>query len=116
MSNFTFTNRERSWLWTVSIFGLVGPNGIALYGTIRHWSNVSAAFRNPVALGFISDAFLAMILLAYLFVRWNVGKLSWVWFVVLSLAGGLLFSIPAFLLMGATKTVTIGTNSSTSLE
>ena len=99
---------------------------IILFLFLADWtSSVVAGLVIPVTVAItilflwaIGESFNLMTLggLAYLFVRWNVGKLSWVWFVVLSLAGGLLFSIPAFLLMGARKTGTIGANSSTSLE
>lgn len=100
-SKVVFTKRQRSWLWVVAILGFVGPNGVFLYCALYRWSDLLAALNNPVALAFIGDTFVAMALLAYLFAKWGVGRLPSIWFIILSLVGGLMFSIPAFVLIGS---------------
>jgi hypothetical protein len=52
-----------------------------------------------VALAFVAEALLLVPLLAYLFTRWRVSTLGWGWFVGFSLVGGLLFAVPAVLLL-----------------
>jgi hypothetical protein len=96
----TFTKQQRIWLWVVAIVGLAGPNGLFLYYAVYRGTDFSTAMNNPITKAFMLDGFGAMAILAYLFARWRVGRLSWIWFVVLSLIGGLMFSIPAFVLLG----------------
>lgn len=96
----TYTTTERRLLWAIAVVGLVGPNGVFVYHLLFARDTLAAAFSNPVALAFIVDALAATVLLAYLFARWQVSRLSWRWFVVLALAGGLLFAIPAYVLLG----------------
>jgi hypothetical protein len=93
-----FTPRERQMLWVIALIGLLGPNGVFLYCAFFHWETIPAALRNPVAAAFIFEAFAVMGLLAWAIRRFRLGVLSWVAFVLLSLVGGLAFSIPAFLL------------------
>lgn len=102
---FVFSKRERFWLWITAIVGLIGPNGVFLYYAVYHHGDFSTVSHHPVMTAFMVDAFGATAILAYLFARWRVSRLSWIWFVVLSLVGGLMFSIPAFLLIGETKEV-----------
>jgi hypothetical protein len=94
---------ERRFLWIVSLVGLLGPNGVFIYCALFRWHDVPEALRNPVAAAFIFEAFVVMGLLAWAIRRFCVGVLSWAGFVVLSLLGGLAFSIPAFLLWGSRK-------------
>jgi hypothetical protein len=49
-----------------------------------------------LASAFMLDAFLAMGLLAYFFAVRPIGPLRWYWFVLLSISGGLAFSIPLY--------------------
>ena len=42
------------------------------------------------------DAFMAMLLLASLYARRPIGRFAWPWFVLLSLLGGLGFSLPLY--------------------
>jgi hypothetical protein len=60
--------------------------------------------RNPVAAAFIFEAFVVMGLLAWLVRRFRIGVLPWAVFVLLSLVGGLAFSIPVFLLWRSRRT------------
>jgi hypothetical protein len=98
-----FTKGQRFWLWVAALAGLIGPNGVFVYCALYRWNDLSAALGNPVTLAFMVDAFMAMALLAYLFSRWRVGRLSPIWFIVLSIAGGLMFSVPAYVLLGSGK-------------
>src|SRR5271168_5227371 len=104
---FLFSPLERAGLWIAAIAGLIGPNGVFLYYALYHPGDFSTATHNPVTMAFMADAFGTTSILAYLFARWrsSVGRFSWIWFVVLSLVGGLMFSVPAFLLIGETKEV-----------
>jgi hypothetical protein len=94
----SFTAGERRVLWTIALIGLLGPNAVFIYCALFRWHDLPGALRNPVAAAFIFEAFVVMGLLAWLVRRFRIGALSWVGFVVLSLLGGLAFSIPAFLL------------------
>ncbi len=52
--------------------------------------------QSRLALAFIIDVFLTMCLLAYYFARKPIGRVRWPWFVLLSLMGGLAFSLPLY--------------------
>jgi hypothetical protein len=92
------TTRERNVLWIICLLGLLGPNGVFVYCAVFRWHDLPEAMRNPVAAAFIFEAFVVMALLAWLVRRFRIGVLPWAAFVLLSLVGGLAFSIPAFLL------------------
>ena len=84
------------WLLVIALFGLTVPNGIFLYWLFTEFTTMSAVFADRLALGFILDCFLAVGLLAYYFARHPPGPVRWPWFVLLSLIGGLGFSLPIF--------------------
>ncbi len=92
------TSRERRVLWCICLLGLLGPNGVFVYSMLFRREDLTGALSNPVAAAFIFEAFVVMGLLAWLARRFRAGALTWVVFVLLSLLGGLAFSIPAFLL------------------
>jgi hypothetical protein len=94
---------ERRILWVISLLGLLGPNGVFVYCALFRWHDLPDALRNPVAAAFIFEAFVVMGLLAWMVRRFRIGVLPWSVFVVLSLVGGLAFSIPAFLLWRARR-------------
>jgi hypothetical protein len=83
-------------LLAMALLGLIVPNGLFLYWLFYEFEGLSSIFQNKLALGFIIDAFLAMGLLAYSFARKPIGNIKWYWFVVLSIVGGLGFSIPFY--------------------
>jgi len=83
-------------LLIIAIFGLLVPNGIFIYWLLFEFNSVSQILSNKLALGFIIDCFLAMFLLAYWFAINPIGKVKWYWFIVLSLIGGLGFSLPFY--------------------
>lgn len=92
------TPPERRGLWIVALIGLLGPNGVFVYCALFRWHDLPEALRNPVAAAFIIEAFVVLGLLAWAVRRFRIGALSWSAFVLLSLVGGLAFSIPVFLL------------------
>jgi hypothetical protein len=85
------------WLFAIALFGLVVPNGLFFYWAAVELSGVGEVLANRLAVAFILDAFLALGVLAYLFAVRPLGPVRWPWFVVLSLAGGLGFSIPFYI-------------------
>ena len=84
------------WLLAIALFGLVVPNGLFLYWAAVEFSSAGEVLANRLAVAFMIDAFMALGLLAYLFAVRPLGPVRWPWFVVLSLVGGLGFSIPFY--------------------
>lgn len=84
-------------LLVIALFGLLVPNGLFVYWLVREFTSFGAVISNHLALGFMLDAFMALGLLAFLFARRPPGPIRWPWFVLLSLLGGLGFSIPFYL-------------------
>ena len=85
------------WLLVVAAFGFLVPNGFFIHWLMAGDKSLDAVLRNELALGFMIDCALTMVLLAWLFAVRPLGRVRWPWFVVLSLAGGLAFSIPLYL-------------------
>ncbi len=83
-------------LLLIALFGLVVPNGLFLYWMLYEYDGLASVAQNKLAIAFIIDAFLAMVLLAYYFARKPIGRIKWYWFIALSLLGGLGFSIPLY--------------------
>jgi hypothetical protein len=83
-------------LLIIALFGLFVPNGIFIYWLFTEFRSVGEVLNNKLAVAFIIDAFMAMFLLAYWFAVKPVGKIKWYWFIVLSLIGGLGFSLPFY--------------------
>lgn len=83
-------------LLIIAIFGLLVPNGIFIYWLLTEFNSVSQFYTDKLALGFILDCVLVMLLLAYWFAVNPIGTVKWYWFIVLSLIGGLGFSLPFY--------------------
>lgn len=83
-------------LLAVALFGLIVPNGIFIYWLLTEFRGWAEVLQNKLALALIIDAFLAMFLVAYFFARHPLGKVKWYWFIVLSIVGGLGFSLPFY--------------------
>jgi hypothetical protein len=66
------------------------------YYLYTEFTSFAAVFTDLLALGFIIDAFMAMGLLAWWFAKNPLGNYSWKFFIILSLVGGLGFSLPFF--------------------
>jgi hypothetical protein len=85
-----------SLLLTIALFGLLVPNGMFFYFVFVKFSSLADVLSNWLALGFMIDAFMAMGLLAWWFAKHPLGTYSWKTFILLSLLGGLGFSLPFF--------------------
>lgn len=83
-------------LLIIALFGFLIPNGIFIYWLLTEFHSFSQFYTDKLALGFILDCVLAMILLGYWFAVKPLGKVKWYWFIVLSLIGGLGFSLPFY--------------------
>jgi hypothetical protein len=84
------------WLLIIALFGLFVPNGIFIYWLFTEFNGIGEVIQNKPAIAFIIDAFMAMFLLAWRFAAKPIGRVRWHWFVVLSVIGGLGFSIPFY--------------------
>jgi len=93
---------ERLLLWSLAVLGFSVVNGAFLYGLLRP-DVLQQALENPIALAFMAEAMLLMGAFAYLLSKWQVSRLSWVWFVLLSLLGSMAFALPIVLLWPRTK-------------
>ena len=93
-----YTPRERFWLWALAIFGLVGANGAFVFGLLYAPGALAEAMANPIAAAFILEALVLLGVFAYLLGRWRVSRLSWGWFVLLSLLGSMALALPVVLL------------------
>ena len=56
-------------LLVVALFGLLVPNGFFLYWLVNEFQGIRPIVANHLAMGFILDAFMAMIILAVYFAR-----------------------------------------------
>ena len=83
-------------LLVVALFGLLVPNGFFLYWLVNEFQGIRPIVANHLAMGFILDAFMAMIILAVYFARRPIGPVRWPAFVILSILGGLGFSLPFY--------------------
>jgi len=83
-------------LLAIALFGLLVPNGFFVYWLFNEYRGLGEVVQDNLALGFILDALMAMILLSVYFARSPIGRYRWPWFVGLSLIGGLGFSLPFY--------------------
>ena len=95
-----YSPRERFWLLALAAFGFLAVNGAFLYGVVAQPGALAAAMTNPISLAFLTEAFLILAALAYLLGKWGVARLSWRWFLFLSLVGSMAFALPVVLLWG----------------
>jgi hypothetical protein len=86
----------RSFLLAIAVFGLVVPNGMFLHWLFTSYHGLAPVLQDELAMAFILDAVLALVVLALYFARFPLGRVGWPWFVLLSILGGLGFSIPFF--------------------
>ena len=92
-----FTETQEKLLLGLAIFGLIVPNGFFLYYAMAASAALRAALSNPIALVFILEAFFLMFLFAWLIDRRGLRSPGWLVFIVMSLVGSMVFSVPAFL-------------------
>ena len=98
-----FTRTQKNFLIAMAIFGLVVPNGLFLYYSLFAPAALRAALANPVALVFMFEAFFLMVLLAWLIHHRGFRLPGWLAFIIMSLAGSMAFSVPAFLYLTSRK-------------
>lgn len=84
------------FLLLIALFGFFVPNGLFLYWLFFEPYTLTDIISNKLALAFIIDASMVMFLLAYWFTVKPIGKIRWYWFIVLSIIGGLGFSLPFY--------------------
>jgi hypothetical protein len=84
------------FLLIIALFGLLVPNGIFIYWLFTEFHDPADFVNDKLALAFILDCVLVLILMAAWFARNPIGKIKWYWFVVFSLLGGLGFSLPFY--------------------
>lgn len=98
----------RPILYVVATVGLFGINGVFLYYALLHPETMTEAMQNPISVVFQVEAFLMMGFFAWIIRRLGLEKPGWLAFIVLSIAGSLAFSAPAFLLMHMRKREAVG--------
>ena len=98
MAQNEYSSTERAWLVALAVFGFVAVNGAFFYGLIAQPGSLRAALTNPISLAFLVEALLMLVALAYLLGKWGVSRLSWGWFLFLSLLGSMAFALPVVLL------------------
>ena len=79
-----------------ALFGLLVPNGLFIYWLLTEFHGVGDVINDRLALAFIIEAFLVLVIMAVYFARNPIGTVKWYCFVVLSLIGGLGFGIPFY--------------------
>jgi hypothetical protein len=84
------------WLLAIALFGLLVPNGLFVHWLLSDYRGLAVVLGNRLALAFMLDAFLVLVLLSVYFARHPIGPVRWPWFVVLSIVGGLGFSLPFY--------------------
>ncbi|MEZ4412816.1 MAG: DUF2834 domain-containing protein [Gemmatimonadales bacterium] len=80
----------------IALFGLLVPNGLFVYWLIYEFDGFRPILENKLALSFMLDVTLALVLLTAHFARHPIGRVKWPWFVALSLLGGFGFSLPMY--------------------
>ncbi len=98
-----FTQTQERLLLGLAAFGLLVPNGFFLYYSLIAPTALHAALTNPVALVFITEAFLLMFLFAWLIHRLGFRSPGWLAFIIMSLVGSMVFSVPAFLYLASRR-------------
>lgn len=89
------------WLLLAALVGLIVPNGLFLYWLVVEYRGIVAVLDDKLAVAFIIDAFLSLILISVYLARRPIGRVGWPVFVALSIAGGLGFSLPFFYWLNA---------------
>ncbi len=98
-----FTQTQELLLAGLAFFGFIVPNGVFLYYTFMASGVLLAALTNPVALVFIVEAFILLPIFAWLIHRQGYRSPGWFAFVVMSIIGSMVFSVPAFLYLVSRK-------------
>lgn len=97
MKTITLTGKEAKVLAALAVFGFLIPNGVFIYSIFTHPETVKSALTNPISFVFIAEAFFLMFLFAWLLEKAEMKKPSGLVFIIMSLIGGMVFSVPATL-------------------
>lgn len=92
------------WLLIVALFGLLVPNGLFVQWLLVEDQGLSPVLHDKLALSFMLDALVVLVLLGVYFAHRPIGPVKWPWFVVLSLLGGLGFSLPLYYWLNRRRT------------
>ncbi len=84
------------WLLLVAFFGLLVPNGLFIAWLLTEFDGLGSLFESRLALAFMVEAMMLLVVLAVYFGRNPPGTWKWPWFVLLSLVGGLGFGLPFY--------------------
>lgn len=98
-----WTPAERAGLIALALFGFGIVNGAFVYGLLYQPNAMAEAMQNPIAAAFMVEAGVLVGVFAWLFERWRLSRLSWPWFVGLSLIGSMAFAVPVLLLFPRTE-------------
>ena len=99
MREIRLTLAEGRILIGLAVFGLLIPNGAFIYFFLTDPQVTRAAMTNPISLVFMFEAFVLMLLFAWLLHRAGVRRPSGLVFIVMSLIGSMVFSVPAALVL-----------------
>jgi hypothetical protein len=91
------------WLLILAALGLALGNGLFVYWLLFEFDGLAAVWSNHLALAFIVDATITLVVLTVLFARQPPGPVPWPWFLVLSIAGGLCFGLPFYWWLNARR-------------
>ena len=84
------------WLLGVALLGFFVPNGFFIYWLVVEFHGLGPVLHDNLALGFMLDVVLALVVLSVYFARRPIGPVRWPVFVLLSFLGGLGFSLPLY--------------------
>lgn len=98
-----FSRLTECLLLLLAMVGLVGINGLFLTQFYYNPDAMLSAWRDPIAGVFIVEAFLLMFLAAWLVRRLQIRNPGWIWFIILSLLGTLLFSVCLYLYLASRR-------------
>lgn len=83
----------------LAAIGLIGVNGVFLYHAFSDLDSIKLVNQEPVAAAFMVEALVLTGLLAWFFQHIKLRQYNWIRFIILSLLGSLLFSVPVTILM-----------------
>ena len=84
------------WLLVIAAVGFIIPNGLFINWLVVDYHGVAAVMQDKLAIAFILDAFMTLVLLSVYFARKPIGAVRWHWFTLLSILGGLGFGLPLY--------------------
>jgi len=97
MIPLTLSKTELRVLALLAVFGLIVPNGFFLYYFLTAPEVTREAMSNPISLVFMTEAFLLMFLFAWLLRKTGSTKPNGLAFIIMSLVGSMVFSVPTTL-------------------